>query len=249
MTFHEPAGAEDAEVYWLSLLAIIFQFSCRNFELHAIFWTLYRSHPAIVRVGHAAASAAAAAMGLQWARVSHAEGGGANAGMDCAHGDMPGSMSESGGLTCSSDANAGKQNMDGAVRAAAQVFEGHHQLNYPCNSVARDVVVFMEARKPVLCNNQKKIFMLRGNLHHDTSLFQNRAWLQIPASKTWESCKYVGGGGIDDRGDWKPCSGVRHPLPLITDRSRHCRVVLFHPPGSPILPPFKMSSGAEEGKL
>jgi hypothetical protein len=53
----------------------------------------------------------------------------------------------------------------------------------------------MEARKPVLCNNQKKIFMLRGNLHHDTSLFQNRAWLQIPASKTWESCKYVGGRG------------------------------------------------------
>lgn len=41
-------------------------------------------------------------------------------------------------------------------RAAAQVLQGH-KVNYPCNSVSRDVVVFMEAKKPILCNNQKKV--------------------------------------------------------------------------------------------
>eukprot|EP00952_Eustigmatos_sp_NYUAD-ZCMA_P010730 43852-Eustigmatos_ZCMA.PRE.1 len=47
----------------------------------------------------------------------------------------------------------------------------------------------MESRRPTLCNNQKKMWKLQGNLHHDTSLFQGRAWLQIPAGQSWESCK------------------------------------------------------------
>jgi hypothetical protein len=54
-----------------------------------------------------------------------------------------------------------------------------HWMVYPCNSVSRDVVIFMESRRPTLCNNQKKIWSLQGNLHHDTSLFQGRAWLQV----------------------------------------------------------------------
>lgn len=33
--------------------------------------------------------------------------------------------------------------------------------------------------QPILCNNQKKVWKLQGNLHHDTSLFQGRAWLQV----------------------------------------------------------------------
>jgi hypothetical protein len=99
------------------------------------------------------------------------------------------SSSSSGSSNSSNSSNSSSSSASGAVKAAAQVLGGHHQLNYPCNSVSRDVVVFMEARKPVLCNNQKKIFMLRGNLHHDTSLFQGRAWLQIPGGKTWECCK------------------------------------------------------------
>ena len=132
----------------------------RNFELHAIFWALYFAHPAITRA-------------LPLAEQEEVLMKGA-------------SVDSSNSSTCSTGSAS---NNSGAVKAAAQVLHGHHPLNYPCNSISRDVVVFMEARKPVLCNNQKKMFMLRGNLHHDTSLFQGRAWLQIPASKTWESCK------------------------------------------------------------
>ncbi|GAB5032168.1 Hypothetical protein NocV09_00801350 [Nannochloropsis oceanica] len=141
----------------------------RNFELHAIFWALYRAHPAIARAGPAAAATAATSSAVD---AEENEGK-----------DMPSGLEGPGSSSSSGSSNSG------AVKAAAQVLGEHHQLNYPCNSVSRDVVVFMEARKPVLCNNQKKIFMLRGNLHHDTSLFQGRAWLQIPAGKTWECCK------------------------------------------------------------
>jgi hypothetical protein len=35
--------------------------------------------------------------------------------------------------------------------------EKTHRGVYPCNSISRDVIVFMEAKKPVLCNNQKKV--------------------------------------------------------------------------------------------
>jgi len=174
--------------------------SPRNFELHAIFWALYRAHPAIARAGPAAAVAAAAAVATETSTAAAAAaaeeewksmppsmeegggggGGGGGRGIGCGHS----SSSESSSSSSSSSSNA-----SGAVKAAAQVLGGHHQLNYPCNSVSRDVVIYMEARKPVLCNNQKKMFMLRGNLHHDTSLFQGRAWLQIPGGKTWESCK------------------------------------------------------------
>jgi len=119
-----------------------------------------------------------------------------------------------------SSSSSGSSN-SGAVKAAAQVLGEHHQLNYPCNSVSRDVVVFMEARKPVLCNNQKKIFMLRGNLHHDTSLFQGRAWLQIPAGKTWECCKYVTGGR---RGGGEGTGGERGGEGCLCDLGRRARV-------------------------
>ena len=174
----------------------------RNFELHAIFWALYRAHPAIARAGPAAAATAAAATAAAaTAATSPAVGAEEEEGKD-----LPSSLEEGPGSCSSSSNSSSSSNINGAVKAAAQVLGGHHQLNYPCNSVSRDVVVFMEARKPVLCNNQKKIFTLRGNLHHDTSLFQGRAWLQIPGGKTWECCKYVtekggGGGGQGERGE------------------------------------------------
>jgi len=173
--------------------------SPRNFELHAIFWALYRAHPAIARAGPAAAVVAAAA-------ATETSTAAAAAAAEEEGKSMPPSMEEGGGggrgggggggggrgIGCghsSSSESSSSSNASGAVKAAALVLGGHHQLNYPCNSVSRDVVIYMEARKPVLCNNQKKMFMLRGNLHHDTSLFQGRAWLQIPGGKTWESCK------------------------------------------------------------
>ena len=65
----------------------------------------------------------------------------------------------------------------------------YHEQLYPCNSISRDVIVFMEAKKPILCNNQKKVWTLQGNLHHDTSIFKGRTWVQIPHGQPWESCK------------------------------------------------------------
>ncbi|EWM23237.1 hypothetical protein Naga_100917g1 [Nannochloropsis gaditana] len=66
-----------------------------------------------------------------------------------------------------------------STQADSKVEKEHGGL-YPCNSIARDVVVYMESRKPVLCNNQRKVWKLQGELFHDTNPFQGRAWLQIP---------------------------------------------------------------------
>ena len=55
--------------------------------------------------------------------------------------------------------------------------------------MSRDVIIYMESKKPILCNNQKKVWKLQGQLHHNTDLFQGRAWTQMPPGKTWDTCK------------------------------------------------------------
>lgn len=65
--------------------------------------------------------------------------------------------------------------------------EKEHRGVYPCNSISRDIIIYMESKKPVLCNNQKKVWKLQGELHHDTDLFQGRAWLQVPVGMSWAS--------------------------------------------------------------
>jgi hypothetical protein len=148
----------------------------RNFELHAIFWELCKAHP------------------------SHPE----QRDKDAANASD--ALSPSGSTAASQSATGTAA--DGSVTAAVARKEMTHSHVYPCNSVSRDVVVFMEAKKvrpsaerevwkadgqwsesivwcvlvcvqPILCNNQKKVWKLQGNLHHDTSLFQGRAWLQV----------------------------------------------------------------------
>lgn len=52
------------------------------------------------------------------------------------------------------------------VTASGRTWRSHSWLSVVCV-------------RPVLCNNQKKVWKLQGNLHHDTSLFQGRAWLQV----------------------------------------------------------------------
>lgn len=46
-----------------------------------------------------------------------------------------------------------------------------------------------ESKKPILCNNQKKVWKLQGQLHHNVELFKGRAWIQMPGGKSWETCK------------------------------------------------------------
>lgn len=104
--------------------------------MHAIFWQLYAAHPAILKALADLQSAAAAASASEAASSDAAAAGASAAAVGAVEG--------------------GLEMQSGAHRAAAQVLAGH-KVNYPCNSVSRDVVVFMEAKKPILCNNQKKV--------------------------------------------------------------------------------------------
>ena len=81
------------------------------------------------------------------------------------------------------------------MQADAEV-EKEHKGVYPCNSISRDVIVYMESKKPILCNNQKKVWKLQGHLHHNTEPFQGRAWMQMPQGK-WEACKLQDPSSMD----------------------------------------------------
>lgn len=96
----------------------------RNFELHAIFWELCKAHPAHPDRREAAAAAAAAA------------------GSSTGSAQEDGKAGEAGSSSSSAAASEGA-----AAATAAAKFEMEHRQVYPCNSVSRDVVVFMEAKK------------------------------------------------------------------------------------------------------